>query len=274
MRKQKISKFTLKNVIFNEEEEAKTVLKTGKINKKPSLTLRPVIKYLHSLGKNKEQIRQDVEEFMSENFPEYISSKWSDILDGLVNTYTKDGVKMIKIDSINITEKELEYISSLNDIKLEKLAFVILVYYKVKSQMSNKTSSEAWINFNNSEIFREAKIRLRIIDQSLMLHKLKNTGAIEISKSVSNESVKINYINEESPSLIQISDFREIVLNYLRWKGVARIGVCEHCAKLIELKSNKTTYCNQCKKDTEKERKLKCWNKNKEKYRKNELLDE
>jgi hypothetical protein len=119
--------------------------------------------------------------------------------------------------------------------------------------MYNSTSSEAWLNFNESEVFKDAKVRVKKDDQSLVLHNLVKIKAIDLARDITNGSVRINYINEESPSVIVIDDFREFVLTYLKWRGTARIGTCEICGKLIELKSNKTKYCSQCSKEKQKE---------------------
>lgn len=266
MRRIRYSEFTLKNIVFDEEAKAKHALETGEIDKKPVLTLRAIVRYLHSIGKDKEEIRQEIEEFMSKNFPNYISGKWDESLDMLVNANTKDNIKMNKIECVNITEKELEYINGLNDIRLERVAFVILVYYKIKRQISNSASPDAWINFKNSEVFKDAKVRITTNEQSLMLHKLKNLGGIETCKIVGNSSRKILYINEESPTVIQIDDFREIVLNYLKWKGepIKRCIECGVLFKSTQTKGRPRTMCTGCQKDKDKLKKKKWWQENKQ----------
>ncbi|MBV4415881.1 hypothetical protein KM789_06535 [Clostridium tyrobutyricum] len=44
--------------------------------------------------------------------------------------------------------------------------------------------------------------------------------------------------------------------------------LCTKCSKRISSKSPKQKYCPKCAKEIHRQKKLECWNKNKDKYRK------
>lgn len=255
------------NIIMNEKEEAEKVIKNNKINmNKPSSTIQLLIKYYYNIKKmNKDQIRKQIEIFMRNNYNGFNSARWQKSLDNMVNRYTNDKYKLININRVSITEKELEIIKKINNIELQRLAFTLLVYAKTYNQINDNNND--WVKVKKTVLLKDAKIKKR--DKKVkynlftILHKLK---LINLADSVNNTSIHVNYVTNISKVEIEIDNLQgNFISEYLKW----RKGYCIICGKELDTKSNKSKYCSKCAKEIElkkhRERNKKWYNQRKNK---------
>jgi hypothetical protein len=253
------------DIVLDEKQMALKSIETGYIDNKPTKTITILIKHYYSIGMNKQQIRENIESFMSKNYPNFNSVQWQEILDIMVKKYTKEKYNLIKVDSIDITQNELDKIKKLNNIKLEKLAFVYLVYAKILNKINDKNNN--WVNKDSNIIFKTAKVQDTGKQQQLTIKQLSDLGYLHIAHVVNSTNVQVQYINSEDKTDIVISIDRfedDLVLFYLKWKG-EKVKICENseCSKMFITKNLKTKYCNKCRKEKDKEQKLKSWKKRK-----------
>ncbi|ALS22290.1 hypothetical protein [Paenibacillus naphthalenovorans] len=254
------------NLILNEKEAAYKALNEGYIDKKPTNTIKILIKYYYNMGMNKEQVRNSIEEFMKNNYKRFNSVKWNDLLDKLVKKEEKLEHKLLEIDYVNITINELKTIQNINNLNLEKLAFVLLVYSKIYNQMNGNNSN--WVNASRKDIFDDSKINTSTHQQRLMINDLINLGLIEKSKRKNSTNRKVCFADENSEVEIKLDDFRDFVYQYLKWKG-EKIGNCEKCNRPIKPSGKNHKMCRECWKDRReqqnREKALRYYHKNKNK---------
>lgn len=236
------------DIILNEKEMAEHSIETGYISKKPTDTIRILIKYYHSIGKDKISIFNEVVAFLNEYQNDFVLMKWLDTLDKMIKTYANDKYKLVLEDSVSITQNELNYIKSINNLKLERLAFVLLIYCKIQNQINPNNNN--WVKRKISELFKDSKIVERSNLQRLTLHKLITIGAIKTAKAVDNTGIQLEFIDESSEVVMVISDFREVVLEYLKFKG-EKIKCCKECGIRFKLRSanSNAKYCIKCAKE-------------------------
>lgn len=239
-------------LILNEKQMLEDSLETGYIDKdKPSNTMRVLVKHYFSIGMNKPQIIDVVDKFFALNFPSYNSVKWQKAIENMVNfIYRKKDFTLLDIRNVEITENELNTIIKLNNIKFEKLAFTLLVYAKIYNQMNSK--EENWVNEEHKYIFSDAKVVINVKDQGKMLYDLKELGLVGFSSMITSTNIKVNYVDMDSPAILVISDFRNFVLEYLRWKG-ENICSCDECGLLFIPSNNRQKYCKKCWKEIRRE---------------------
>ena len=239
-------------LILNEKELLRKSLEEGYIDeKKPSNTIRILVKYYFSIEMNREQVYDSIHNFFSKNYKKYNNAKWQNTFDRIIKSVYKDSkYELLDINSVKITENELNTIKDLNNIKYEKLAFVLLVYAKIYNQM-NKTDS-GWVNIEQKHIFSNAKIVIKVKDQGLSLHRLEELGMINASKMVNCTNIKVNYIDENSLVVLEVKDFRDYIYEYLRWKG-ENISGCQKCGILLSPSNNRHKYCKSCWKEKQLE---------------------
>lgn len=239
------------DIVLDEKQTALKSIETGYIDyKKPTNTIRVLIKYYYSIGMNKVQIRDEIESFMRKNYLDFNSAKWQDILDRMVKTYAKEKYNMIKIDSISITQKELDKIAELNNLKLEKLAFVLLVYAKILNKINPNNNN--WVNKDSNIIFKNAKLKDTGKQQKLILKRLVDLNYIRVSRIVDGTSVRVEFVCDDDEVGLVITNFENFILEYMRLKGV-KVDYCQECGKAIEQTNNKVKYCKECFQEVRRE---------------------
>jgi len=238
------------NVILDEEAYAKEIKESGEIGTKPTSAIIILIKYYHKEGMDKPQIRDEIESFMVKYYKDFNSVKWQKKLDADVNKYSQDKYTLKKVESISISENELKYIAKIDNLKLERLAFVLLVYCKIANALNPENNN--WVRKSSSELFKSSKITERTIEQQLTIKRLADIGYINFAKTVDSESIHVDFLDTIGKTEIEISDMREFILEYLKWKG-DKIGKCEECDKLFKQTTNIKKYCSSCSKEKKAE---------------------
>jgi hypothetical protein len=244
-------------VILNENQIVEDALKNKKIDNNPKNTLKALMKHYYCKEgmTDKDKLKEQLIYFMKESYDGFIRSKWETCITNMVKSFFKDisrykiEVKMVDIKEITITTKELEIISALDDLILEKIAFVMLVYAKISNKIMN--NSEGWINKNSSVICKEAKVNSKGNDKLKALNKLYNLEYITQRNKTDKTNFKINYINDDSDIEIVINDFNNVIYEYILWKNKELIA-CENCGKPIKVTYNKKKYCSGCAKEIER----------------------
>ena len=79
----------------------------------------------------------------------------------------------------------------------------------------------------------------------MMIYNLKEQGFISLSKKIANLNLQINFVDDNSPTVLKISDFRELGYEYMLWKGNKYIR-CAECGRLMKPLCNRAKYCKDC----------------------------
>jgi len=254
-------------LIFNELEYAKTMLVKGFIQNKYLTELRILAKYYNKIDElNTEGVKSKLKEFCKKYLPEYNEVIHLD----MITKASKYGVQkknvLTVIPPIHITENELHDIGSLNDLKIEKIAFSALVLskiskYKSKSKYNNH---KEYIIYNFKEMFKYSQERCNQEQKDDILKLLDKSGLFNYTIY---GSLKVNFIDEISKPVIILNDFNNFVLEYEKYIGGNVIN-CKKCGIPFYPANNKNKYCKMCQKDHWKE-----YNRDKQKeyYNKNKF---
>jgi group I intron endonuclease len=138
---------------------------------------------------------------------------------------------------VNITQSELDIIKSFNDRKYQKFLFTILVLSKY--YFYNKETDDYIFDKKISSIFNTCGIHITRENKQKFIENIINLKYIE---KIGNY-YKINFVNNNSPTIILIDDFSKII-KFLPF-------YCEHCGKQIP---NRYRFCDSCLDKKEEER--------------------
>ena len=254
-------------MIYNFIDERKIIEELLKdkttINKNPMQKLIVYIKYLKSEGKNKPTIRIMIEELMEEYYVGFCVADWDDILNKLINKYTKAECRELKtVGSVNITRKELEYIKQFKNDNIEKLLFTMLVIGKYSK---NNEDDGVWINCDSEEMFKISKFKYgkstrvgsRFEQREYLIYDLANmeNPPNQVSNKCNSTAIKVlfndNEVDEEGITLtINQDNVKQLPLYYIEWKTPEKIVRCQECGCLVEVKDkrSKPKYCVKCAK--------------------------
>lgn len=236
------------SVVLNEVKEAERILKIGEVGNKPTSTLFLLGKYYRQKNNlDKTQTSKALDSFMRDNYKNYNPALWENIVEDISKKANKYPLR--EIDSIGITQGELDEISKLENIKYKKLVFTMLCFAKLYNTISE--NNNGWVNIGIPEIFRIARVTVKYKkDKFLYLNDIERSGLISFSSKNDNLNLKINFVSDDlDKDVMSISDFRELGYEYLNYIGEGKFIRCSECGRLVRKKSkfdSSTKYCNEC----------------------------
>lgn len=241
-------------IILNEKAYAEDCLKNRIVDNKPFITLSILAKYYyHCFGHRKKKITELLIDYMEKSYPYYSSNKtsWDDNIEKIAKNAGK--FNLFEIDGVWITKSEIDTIQDLHNKVLERLAFTMLCIAKLNNIKNPK--NQGWVNTDAKEIFSLARISCSVTNRYERIGMLNQLGLLEFPKKNDNLSSRVTFINDESEKVLNISDFRELGYEYLKFTG-GNFTRCQDCGILIRNnKAGTKKYCSSCAGYTPKETK-------------------
>lgn len=238
----------MKEYIFNEKEHIESIINSGyvddvNINK----TIKKLARYNYYVcGLSNEESYDIIVDYMNKNYS-YFSEvgSYSDI-NGCIKDAAKSAWK--DVDKIIITNKELETISSLNDIRQEKLAFVLLADAKYDNTYKQKNINLSYLS--NSDLYRMARVTMPIKDRSMFLHFLYANNLVEVNINPTSTHKKLLYVDDNNDDIglvLTENNYKELAFTYLNWKNGGGYKECKSCGRLFRTKEKgNQVYCKKC----------------------------
>lgn len=167
----------------------------------------------------------------------------------------KVGLK--QVDHIYITKSELNFISSLDDIKLEKVAFVLLALAKYHNEVSEDVDDRVYIKLN--EIKKMSRINMNKIDFEYFYANLYDKGVLQHNTSPITTMQIVNFVSHNPDDEVAFElkevDYLELAYIYLSWKNNGKgYTRCTKCNRLMrQSKTKPRKYCEECANSSTKE---------------------
>lgn len=233
------------SVILDEEKYAEKIIDTGEVGNKPTSTLFLLSKYFRQkMEYGEKKTEKELNQFMIDNYKNYIPAQWEDVIEDIAKKGKK--YKLQKIDYIGITQKELNEIYKVCNLKYEKLLFTMLCYAKLYNHLSK--TNNGWVNTDIKELYKVARVTVKYRnDKFLYLNDLEATGLISFSNKNDNLNMKINFVDQSTDYVLKVDDFRELGYIYQQYTNNGTFTNCKECGRLIKKTNNKCLYCNDCK---------------------------
>lgn len=236
------------SIVLNEVKCAEYIMEKGEVGTKPTSTLFLLGKYYRQKENlDKEQTFLKLNEFMQHNYKNYNPDLWEAAIEDI--SRKSDKYLLREIDSIGITQSELDRISEVENLKYRKLLFTMLCYAKFYNMISE--NNNGWINTDIKEIYRIARVTVKYRnDKFLYLNDLAGMGLISFSDKNDNLNIQIHFVDTNGKSVLSIDDFRELGYEYSRYLKEGKYIRCCECGRLVKIiKKNdgSTKYCPKCK---------------------------
>ncbi len=233
-------------LIANELKYAEKCLRENIIDKKQGgKTIVVLIKYFNKYhNKTQEEIIQLLNEFLDNVGSSYDRGYLQD----MVMTHVKANEELKCVEKVSITKNEMNIVMAMDTEAEQKLLFTMLVQYKIKNQLfptNNKKATE-----EHGEIFKDARVVKNKQERRIILNKFHNNGIITLPvHDPSSKQIELNYVNEESPTVLEIESFDDFIMDYYKYVG-KRVICCKRCGKRVIAKGKNNTsqkYCSPCK---------------------------
>lgn len=253
------------NYYFSTENRINCVL-NGPINKAtlPSVIFNLIWYAYYNVSKDEKDIVEYIEKWMEGKTNAFHLSAYA--------TSIRKHIKKMKDmpwrninDTIKVRKSELDYISSFNDIKKEKLLFCYLAVAKFMDM--SRTAPSHWESESDAAIFKMARVTVPVAERDYYINDMVNgepKALIHFALKNDDLSKRIDYISddENDPVVLELDEnnYHELAYTYLNWKNGGGYKVCKCCGKLFRVKGNaaekndtnkneqdnRSLYCRHC----------------------------
>lgn len=247
----------MKEYIFNEKEYIESIINDRQVDlTNPTNTIRNLARYnFYVLGYKKSKNYNAIVDYMSKNFKDFSEMTYQKAIDGCIRDVDKTPFKNIKC--VQITKSELDKISVLDDIKKQKLAFVLLCTAKYRDQYNPDNCHKT--DISATDLYKMARVVLSRDQRNTYLHFLVENGLVERHNNSKTKNKKLLFVTEDANDEVILElkevDFKELAYVYMSWKNNGDgFTKCQRCG--ITIKQSKTRprkYCETCAEIVERE---------------------
>ena len=239
------------NYYFNTRARIDAALSVD-INKAtiPSILFNLIWDAYYNISKDEDEIVKYIVNWMESRTNIFHLSSYAKVI--------KNNIKQMKDmpwrniqDTVKIRKSEINYISSFNNIKKEKLLFCYLAIAKF-NDMSRKSSTH-WENESDITVFKMARLNIPASERDYFIYDLINgepKASIYLNYKNDDTSKRIDYISddENDPVVLELDEtnYYELAFTYLNCKNNGGYKKCKCCGKLFRTSGNNSQYCKDC----------------------------
>lgn len=243
-------------LILNEAQYAKD-LYDGKNQDIKSIMakIRYITRYLvHSKQKNDNDVYQETVKWLKQYHNNFDESSYSNVISDAIKMAYK--YPFYVIDNIKITQSELKAISSQNNLRAEKILFVLLCM--AKQQNTSNGFTNGLVKYSITDLCKTARVSVPADDREYILYEIVQQGLLDYPKKNNTQCLIVNFISTDEVVLeLDEVDCQELAYVYLNWKnngkGYTRCQECNRWMKQSKTKPKK--YCEDCAKVVQTEQK-------------------
>ena len=239
----------MKKFVFDGLSYAKNVIDDHNIDEKNANEhMMLLAKYnFHAKKMDDTSNYHSIIQYMSTYWKGFMEADHQQKIEDFIKNAHKFGFK--SVESVKITRKELNFIASLGNIRLEKVAFVLLCIAKYECYYHDEP--KYWICWPLNAISKLARVHVTKNENLKLFRELVLTGAIESNSSGVNLYEHILFVSDgkDDEVVLELSenDYKELAYTYLYYKnGFSGYIHCEKCGRLVKQKSNRQKFCDEC----------------------------
>lgn len=249
------------NFKFNDRFDIENKISNNYANQEnPEDTIRDIARYnYHVLGMKKEDNYDAILSYMRKNCVDFYEEKYFKVI--YRNIASAKKYKFRDVDSVKITKNEIDKIAELNDIRKEKIAFVLLAVAKYYNNVSDDNNNRMYISI--SDLFKMARVSIPCKERATYLHFAYENGMLIEHTLVGTNLKVVSFVDDESEVVMELGegDYKELAYTYLNYKN-GGYKACKNCGKLFKMHKNAPgrLYCKECghKEETSEFKIIKC----------------
>ena len=159
------------------------------------------------------------------------------------------------IDHIKITKSELDVISSLDNLRAEKILFVLLCM--AKQQAASNGFVNGLVKYSITDLCKTARISVPADEREYILYNIVQKGFLDYPKKNNTQCLIVNFIDNDDEIVLKLDemDCTELAYVYLSWKNDGKgYTKCQRCNRMIkQSKTKPKKYCEECAQEVERE---------------------
>lgn len=237
-------------LILNEEKYAKSIYDGQNEEEKSVISkIGYITRYLLNVeNKSDDEIYKNSVEWMQKYHNNFEESCYSNLISDAIKRAHKQ--PFYNIDYIKITQSELDVISSLDNLRAEKILFVLLCMAKQQSISMGFTNG--LVRYSITDLCKMARISVPAEDREYILHNILQYGFLDYPKKNNTKCLFVTFVDNIGEPVLNLdeTDCKELAYVYLNWKNKGNgYGRCDCCNRLMKKsKKNPKRFCEDCSK--------------------------
>ena len=249
------------NFKFDDRKDIENKISSNYVNQdNPEETIRDLARYnYHILAMKKEDNYDAILNYMTQNCIDFYEEKYFKII--YRNIASAKKYKFRSVKPVVITQSEIDKILSLNDIRKEKIAFVLLAVAKYYNNVSSDNNNRMYMSM--SDLFKLSRVAIPCKERASYLHFAYQEGILAEHMFVGTNLKVVGFVDDESKPVFELGedDYKELAYAYLNYKN-GGYKHCKGCGKLFKIHKSSPgrLYCKECgqKDDVSEFKVIKC----------------
>ena len=249
------------NFKFNDKTDIESKMSNNYVNQdNPEETIRELARYnYHVLGMKKEDNYDAILAYMTKNCPDFYEEKYFKTI--YRNILSAKKYKFRDVAPVVITKSEMDRITSLNDIRKEKIAFVLLATAKYYNNVSADNNNRMYMSM--SDLFKLSRVAIPCKERASYLHFAYEDGILTEHTFVGTNLKIVSFVDNDGDIVMELGedDYKELAYTYLNYKS-GGYKKCKSCGRLFKMHKNEPgrLYCKECgqKNETSEFKVIKC----------------
>lgn len=235
------------NFKFNDKADIERKIEAAYANyENPEETIRDLARYNHHVaGMKKEDNYDAILAYMSRNCRDFYEEKYFKII--YRNIASAKKYKFRNVSSVVITQAEIDRITALQDIRKEKIAFVLLAAAKYYNNVSADNNNRMYMSI--SDLFKLARVSIPCKERAGYLHFAYEEGILVEHTFVGTNLKIVGFVDDASEPVMTLGedDYKELAYTYLNYKN-GGYKHCKGCGKLFKMHKSSPgrLYCKEC----------------------------
>lgn len=249
------------NFKFNDKADIEHKIASNYVNQEnPEETIRDLARYnYHILAMKKEDNYDSILRYMRDNCQDFYEEKYFKII--YRNIASAKKYKFRDVAPVVITQSEIDKITSLHDIRKEKIAFVLLAIAKYYNNVSSDNNNRMYLSM--SDLFKLARVAIPCKERATYLRFAYEDGILTEHTFVGTNLKIVAFVDSDSDVVMELGEdnYKELAYTYLNYKN-GGYKHCKSCGRLFKMHKSEPgrLYCKECgqKVETNEFKVLKC----------------
>ena len=243
------------NFKFDDRKDIESKISCNYANQEnPEETIRDLARYnYHILGMKKEDNYDAILAYMTRNCSDFYEEKYFKIIYRNISSAKK--YKFRSVAPVKINRTEIDKIIGLNDIRKEKIAFVLLAVAKYYNNVSSDNNNRMYISM--SDLFKLSRVAIPCKERASYLHFAYQEGILVEHMFVGTNLKVAGFVDDDSETVLELDEdaYKELAYTYLNYKG-GGYKHCKNCGKLFKMHKSAPgrLYCKDCGQKEESDR--------------------
>ena len=241
----------MKKFKFDEQSAIEKMIKSKFVDENNvTNTIYSLAKYNHhTLHLNDKENYNAVLKYITENCENIFEESIYEDITNCIKSSKKH--KYALINEVCITQSELDVIKSLNDIKQEKVIFVILAISKYFNLLAEKDYDSAFLN--TSDICKLARITIPVKERDVFLQFLYEKDLLYKHTWAGSNIKKVTFISHDPEDKVVLrldeSDFKDLAYTYMAYLEPHKFRRCVTCGTWMRRNNYDKRLCTECTKN-------------------------